>query len=183
MSQAFSDQAVREMQPHIIRVVGEWCAALGDRSRESLKKTQTNDGGWTSPKDMRDWCAYVIFDSLGELLLGNSFETIGSDKNRPFLHLMAENVRFINIIGQVPLWGRLNLSAVFMRGKREERAKQIAFSRSQLRKRLALGADSDRRDIIHYLQKARDPETGCKYSEEALTGETVLLLAAGKSKA
>lgn len=179
MLHAFSEQAVREIQPHILTVIRVWCAMLGDRLHPENEPPQQQ---WASPKDMRFWSAYVIFDALGELLLGESFNTTLRNDNRFFLSLMASNARFINITGQMPILGRLNLSTFLTRAHKERRAKQFAFLRVQLKKRLAFGSESKgRRDIIHYLQQAKDPETGQGYSEMELMGETALLLGAGES--
>ena len=179
MLHAFSEQAVHEIQPYILSVIRIWCATLG----ESLHRyPESSEKEWTSPRDMSVWSAYVIFDALGELLLGESFNTTLRWDNRFFLNLMASSARFINITGQMPILGRLNLSTFVSRSHKERRAKQFAFLRFNLRKRLALGSDSKgRRDIIHYLQQARDPETGQGYSEAELMGETALLLGAGEN--
>ena len=180
MSQAFSEQAVREIQPFIISAIRIWCATLGDGLEPKSVAPQEQ---WTSPKDMRSWSAYVIFDALGEILLGESFNTTSRKDNRFFLDLMALNARFIYITGQMPILGRLNLSTVFTRAYKERRARQFAFLRARLKKRLALGSDSKgRRDIIHYLQQAKDPKTGQGYSEMELMGETALLLGAGEGR-
>ena len=98
-----------------------------------------------------------------------------------FLDFMASSSRFINITGQMPLLRYLNLSAVFSRAHKERRGQQFAFLRARLQKRLALGFESKgRKDIIHYLQQAKDPNTGQRYSQSKLMGETALLLGAGK---
>jgi len=181
MSHAFSDSAVREIQPYIIKVIREWCDALGDRLGTSPQTVTAEKGGWSTPKDMKDYAAYNIFDSLGELLFGESFNTITGDKNRHFLDTLPKVVRFNNVIGQMPSLARFRLDLFFLRGQKERRQQQIGFAISNLKKRLTLGPDSNgRRDIIHYLQKAKDPETGEGYSEKELIGETVLLLGAGK---
>jgi cytochrome P450 len=177
MSHAFSEQAVRETQPYIISAIRVWCEMLGDRLEQETAPPQDQ---WASPKDMRYWSAYVIFDALGELLLGESFNTTSRSDNRFFLDLMASNARWINIIGQMPFLGRFNFSTIF--AYNERRARQFAFLRAQLKKRLALGSESKgRRDIIHYLQQGKDPNTGHGYSEMELMGETALLLGAGET--
>ena len=178
MSYAFSDQAVREIQPHVLGVIKDWCAGLGDRLEPDSMSPKSE---WSSPKDMRLWAAYNIFDSLGELLFGQSFKTTTSEDNRYFLHMLPQIVWFNNIIGQMPGLAKLRLDLFFMRGQKERREKQVAFAVGNLKKRLALGPDSNgRRDIVHYLQVAKDPETGQGYSEKELIGETVLLLGAGR---
>lgn len=178
MSHAFSEQAVREIQPYIVSAIRVWCAALGDRLEPESAPPQEQ---WASPKDMRNWSAYVIFDALGELLFGESFYTASRRDNRFFLDLMSSNARFINIAGQMSILRRLSLSTVFTRTYKERRVKQFGFLRAQLKKRLALGSESKgRRDTIHYLQQAKDPKTGQGYSEMELVGETALLLGAGE---
>ncbi|KAK2612511.1 hypothetical protein QQS21_001449 [Conoideocrella luteorostrata] len=181
MSQAFSDKAVRGMEPHILSAIRDWCAQLGDGAGSV---TSAEPSKWSQPKDMSHWAAYMIFDVLGEICYGETFQTSLRTENRFFLDLMTEHVRFLNITGQMRLLSQLNLGRIFLRGSRELRQKQIAFSQHQLRKRLALGSKSHgRRDIIHYLQEARDPETGQGYSESELMSETVLLLGAGSDTA
>ncbi|KAI9699564.1 MAG: hypothetical protein M1820_007062 [Bogoriella megaspora] len=182
MVHAFSEEAVREAQPYIVSVSRTWCAALGDRLEAG---TAPPPGQWSTPKNMQYWSAYVIFDALGELLLGESFKTTTQNENRFFLDLMASNSRFINLTGQMPLLGRFNLSsALFRNAHGERRKKQFAFLRNQLQRRLALGSKGkDRKDTIHYLQRAKDPETGQGYSEKELMGEAALLLGAGSDTA
>ncbi|CRG83418.1 Isotrichodermin C-15 hydroxylase [Talaromyces islandicus] len=176
MSHAFSEQAVRQVHPYIISAISIWCDALDDNDRKE----------WSAPKDMRVWSAYAIFDALGELLFGESFHSSTTPDHRFFLDLMASNSRYINITGQMPILGRLNLSnlMVFARAHKERRMKQFAFLRTRLQQRLALGEDSNgRRDIIHYLQRAKDPTTGEGYSVMELMGESALLLGAGSDTA
>lgn len=176
MSHAFSEQAVRQVQPYIVRAIRVWSTALGDGMSDE------KEDAWSIPKDMRVWAAYAIFDALGELLFGESFNSTTSPDNRFFLDLMASNSRFINITGQLPILGQLNLSnlMVFTRAHKERRLRQFAFLRSRLQHRLALADDSKgRRDIIHYLQQAKDPNTGDGYSVTELMGESALLLGAG----
>jgi cytochrome P450 len=181
MTHAFSEQAVRGIQPYITSSIREWCTALGD-SLEPGKAPPKDEEQWSEPRDMRHWSAYVIFDALGELLFGESFRTVSRSDNRFFLELMASNSRLINITGQMPILGRLNLSTVFTRAHKERRAKQFGFLRAKLQKRLALGPDSEgRRDIIYYLQQGKDSQTGQGYTEAELMGEAALLLGAGEN--
>jgi len=64
----------------------------------------------------------------------------------------------------MPILRRLGLDTYLRRGTAASRQRQIEFSRKQLRARLAVTSDTTkRRDIIYYLQRARDPETGEGY--------------------
>ncbi|KAI9041924.1 cytochrome P450 [Aspergillus affinis] len=138
MSQAFSDQALRAMEPHIISSIREWCGAIG-KDASSKNKSGASDR-WTEPKDMAHWSACMVFDVLGEICFGRSFETSIKEENQFFFPLMALN----------------------------------------LADRLAIDSEAtQRRDIIYYLQKARDPDTGEAYSQSELISETTLLMGAG----
>jgi cytochrome P450 len=177
MSHAFSDAALRGMQPHIISAIRAWCTALGDNTDPDIAPKK---GEWSSPKDMAHWGAYMIFDVLGEICFGRSFYTSIKNDNRYFLDLMVKNVRITNVMGQMPVLHELNFGTIMRWGDKEQYAKQIAFSRKQLQNRLTVGSEnSKRRDIIYYLQQARDPETGEGYLEKELMSETTLLLGAG----
>ena len=178
MSQAFSDQAVREMEPHILTCIRDWCLALGDRHPTQMLNLVNKSGQWSRPKDMVRWSACIIFDALGEICFGKTFNTSLSDENTFFFPLMALNVRILNICGQMPVLERLGLETYLRRGTAADRKKQIAFSRQQLTTRLAANP-TNRRDIIYFLQQARDPETGQAYSEKELISEVTLLLGAG----
>ena len=178
MSQAFSDQATREMEPCVLSVIRNWCKAIGD----TLDRDTVPDRVyWSRPKDMAHWSACMIFDVLGEICFGKSFETSLKPDNHFFFSLMKLNVRILDICGQMPILKRLGLEAFLRRGTAANRTKQIAFSREQLNNRLTTGeSSSKRRDIIHFLQLARDPETGSGYSQQELVSEVTLLLGAGR---
>lgn len=87
---------------------------------------------------------------------------------------MAANVRRLNVLGQMPLLKTLNVGRFLFQNAAQKQAKQISFSATQLRSHLE-AKTSDRRDIIYYLQQARDPNTGEGYSKEELMSETKLL--------
>ncbi|PYI08359.1 benzoate 4-monooxygenase cytochrome P450 [Aspergillus sclerotiicarbonarius CBS 121057] len=189
MSQAFSDQAVRAMEPHILSTIRDWCLALGDQHPnqqqelgDATKGRKDANDGWSRPKDMVHWSACLIFDALGEICFGKTFNTSLSNENHFFFPLMALNVRILNICGQMPLLRHLGLDKYLRWGTDADRDRQVAFSRKQLSTRLA-AKESQRRDIIHYLQLARDPETGQGYSQTELIGEVTLLLGAGADTA
>lgn len=186
MSQAFSDKAIRGMEPHILSAIRVWSENLGNDntpSKDLSKIDSIGENSWTAPKDMSDHAAYMIFDVLGEICFGETFGTAINTANRYFLELMKDHISLINTLGQAPILHQFNLVDLFMRNKKELRKKQLVFSRQQLQKRLAMGTTSNRKDIIYYLQEAKDPETGEGYSQAELMYETTLLLGAGAETA
>lgn len=175
MSQAFSTEAVRGMEPHILSAIRDWCLALGDEHPSQGIKQKD---GWSRPKDMVHWSACLIFDALGEICFGKTFNTSISDENTFFFPLMALSVRIMNICGQMPILRRFGFEKYMRYGTAANRDRQIAFSRKQLATRLAANP-TQRRDIVYYLQLARDPDTGKGYSVQELISEVTLLLGAG----
>lgn len=127
---------------------------------------------------MVHWSACVVFDALGEICFGKTFNTSFSDANHFFFPLMALNLRIMNICGQMPILCSLGLERYLRRGTVANRQRQIDFSRQQLQTRLA-AESTQRRDIIFYLQQARDPKTNEGYSEAELMSEVMTLLGAG----
>lgn len=168
---------MHQVQPYVIRVIRDWCAALGDDGDSDRVE-------WSSPKDMKDWAAYVVFDSLGELLMGRSYETIQKSENRWFLEMMVDLIKYNNFVGQMPSLAKLGLAPLFIRGQKERRSRQVKFARDCISTRLEQGPDANgRRDILYHLSQAKDPETGNGFSQQELTSETVLLLGAGSDTA
>lgn len=67
LNAAFSDRALKSAEPFIIRHVDRWCQRLLEGSEK--------DKGWSQPKNMADWSDYLVFDILGDLCYGRSFDT------------------------------------------------------------------------------------------------------------
>ena len=87
-------------------------------------------------------------------------------------------MKFIYILGQMPVLWKLGLGRLAFRGPKDKREAQLAFSKRQMQARHQLDSKTDRRDIFYYLLKARD-ETGLSYSTPELQSECTLLLGAG----
>ncbi|PYH89700.1 benzoate 4-monooxygenase cytochrome-like protein P450 [Aspergillus ellipticus CBS 707.79] len=171
--------ALRGIEPHILSAIRDWCAALGDQHPDQLSPVAPSKSvGWSRPKNMAHWCAYGIFDILGEVCFGKTFNTSLRDANHLFFPLMALNVQIINICGQMPILRRLGFDDYLRMGTAADREQQIAFSRKQLGARLT-GNPTQRRDIIYYLEQARDPQTGEGYNRGELISEATMLLGAG----
>lgn len=62
-----------------------------DRWNEILLEGTRDSQGWTEPKNMSVWCDYLVFDILGDLCFGKSFETKepGENKLKAIPHLIA----------------------------------------------------------------------------------------------
>jgi len=128
ISHAFSDQALRGMEPHIISAICDWCRALGDGLDP---QTAPNVGEWSRPKDMAHYGACVIFDALGEICFGRTFETSVKEDSHFFFDLMALNVRILNICERCPscaVSGWTRTSAAGLRRAGNGRSSSLASS-------------------------------------------------------
>jgi cytochrome P450 len=73
LDHAFSDNAIRSAETFIIENIRNWCKHLGKGARH---------GEWTSAKNMSDWCTYVAYDIMGDLVFGKRFDIMESDEHR-----------------------------------------------------------------------------------------------------
>lgn len=172
LSQAFSDSAVKQMERYILNNIRTFCHQIGQGVSQDTK-------GWTSPKNMADWCNYLAMDILGDLCYGKAFHMLESDTNRYALELVSLATMRHLICGTMRAVAQLKLDGVLFPKIAAGRAKYMAYSKQQLTERTKLGDDTDRRDFFYHLLKARDPETGQGFTTPELWGESNLLIIAG----
>jgi cytochrome P450 len=179
LSQAFSDAAMRGLQPHIVQVIRTFCNAVADvqTSGTSEKKHQA---AWSTPRNMADWANYMSYDVLGDICYGKSFDTLQSEGNRFAVKLVGMSSQFHYLNAQMPRLKKLGLDRFLFQTLRAERQRFMAYSRDRLAERRKIGTDTDRRDFFYYLLKAKDPETGEGFATQELWGESNVLLIAGK---
>ncbi len=84
MSQAFSDSAVKGVERYILDNIRTFCEAIGDYGRQ----IQDNKG-WSSPKNMSDWCNWLAMDILGDLCFGKAFHMLDRPDNRYAVDLVG----------------------------------------------------------------------------------------------
>jgi cytochrome P450 len=128
---------------------------------------------------MAQWSNYVVYDVLGDICYGQSFDTLLREDNRFAVKLVGLSSKFHYLMGQMPVLKKLGLDRVLFKDLRANRQRFMAYSRSRLAERMTLGTDNDRRDFFYYLLKAKDPETGVGFQTQELWGESNVLLIAG----
>ena len=178
LSQAFSDSAMRGLQPHILNVIRTFCDAIGDVSTP-FQSGEKNSSAWSSPKDMALWANYMSYDVLGDICYGQSFDTLERPDNRFAISMVAQSSAFHYLNAQMPRLKKFGIDRLLFRELRVVRQRFMAYSRARLQQRMKLGTDNDRRDFFYYLLKAKDPETGLGFATQELWGESNVLLIAG----
>lgn len=89
LSQAFSESALRDIEPHILEHVRKWCAYLGD---------ELTKGEWTEAKDMATWSDYLTFDVLSDLCFGRSLNVLDSEENRFVVALVPSAAKAAHLV-------------------------------------------------------------------------------------
>ncbi|KAK0611327.1 cytochrome P450-like protein [Immersiella caudata] len=174
LSHAFSDSAVKEVERYILANIRTFCDVIGDLGRVIDEKQ-----GWTTPKNMADWCNWLAMDILGDLCFGKTYHMLDKPDNRYAVDLVGVAAQRHLICGTMPIIDKLGLDKILLRKIAAGRARYMAYSRAQLTERTALGDETDRRDFFYHLLKARDPETGQGFTTPELWGESNLLIIAG----
>lgn len=173
LSHAFSDSAIKGVERYVLANIRTFCEQLGRGADLAEQK------GWSTPKNMADWCNYLAMDILGDLCFGKAFHMLETPDNRYAIDLVGVAAQRHLICGTMPVIDKLSLDKVLFRKIAAGRARYMAYSRGQLAERTKLGDETDRRDFFYHLLKARDPETGQGFSTPELWGESNLLIIAG----
>lgn len=90
LNYSFSDKALRSAEPFILSNANRWVELLGDEINQSGQE-------WSKSLNMADWANWLVFDILGDLCFGKSFDMKepGSDmKEVP--ELMADMLKLMH---------------------------------------------------------------------------------------
>lgn len=187
LNSVFSEKAIQSAETFIIKHVNRWCELLLD----------SNNGDWSTPKNMAQLCDCLMFDTLGDLCFGRSFEIKepGDNVFRHIPHAITSYLKFQYPLTQSPmlsLWVWLKPRGLneFLEYITPNDIKQFfAFVEDSVAERSkaeqALQNQEDekmegRKDMFHYLFQAKDSNTGAPaYTRHELIAEAKLLIIAG----
>jgi len=174
MSQAFSDTALKFLEEHIHRHVDIFVKCLADRD-----SSRTNNGKdlWTHPKNVAQWCNFLSFDLMAELVFGKSFQILEQFDNRYIIDLIQYTAFRVGVCLQMPELAQWNVDKVVAPNVRSLRDQCVALSKKMAVDRVNM--DTTRQDLFSHILAARDPETGKGFSLDELWGESTLLTVAG----
>jgi cytochrome P450 len=85
LAHAFSDNALREMEPRIETHVQNWL--------DQLARQATKEDGNSFEVEMGNWASYVIFDILADLCFGKPLGVMESSHNRFLIPLVPQATR------------------------------------------------------------------------------------------
>ncbi|KAM3067260.1 hypothetical protein ACMFMG_005371 [Clarireedia jacksonii] len=187
LNQAFSSKAVRSIENFVVEHVDRWNEILIDG----------NDGKeWTKPVNMSEMIDYLVFDIMGDLCFGKTFDLKepGENSFRHMPHTVGTYMQLMYTISQSPmlrLWVWLKprgLDRIFDMVMPKKIRKYYNFIESSLSQRRKQEEESEksgdrgsqyRKDIFHYLFKATDDTGRPAYTTDDLHAEANLLVVAG----
>ncbi|KAF1997031.1 cytochrome P450 [Amniculicola lignicola CBS 123094] len=186
LNQAFTEKSVKHAAAFVVQHTERWIDLLLAENDASI-----NDG-WTKTRNMTDWNDWLIFDILGDMCFGRSFDIKEPTPNpiRKIPHLVIRHVELFYPVLQSPfmeffVWAKpRGLDYLLNLITPEEVKTYYKFINDSVSERMQMEqddkeAEKSRLDIFHFMCAARDPLTGEQYSEDALRGEAAMLIVAG----
>jgi hypothetical protein len=82
MSHAFSDSAIKSLEKYILANVRVGCEMLGRRTDGGITEERADDKGWNTQWNAANWCEWLVFDIMGDLVFGKAFGMLESPRNR-----------------------------------------------------------------------------------------------------
>lgn len=98
LNQAFTEKSVKHAAGFVVHHNERWIDLLA----HSAADAPGNDG-WSQPRNMSDWNDYLVFDILGDLCFGRSFEIKGPKPNplRQIPHLVIQRVQLFYPVSHI----------------------------------------------------------------------------------
>lgn len=84
LSHAFSDAAIKSLEKYILANVRTGCRLLAERNRSGTGEVDEKVGeeGWADMWNAANWCNWLVFDIMGDLVFGKAFGMLESSANR-----------------------------------------------------------------------------------------------------
>jgi hypothetical protein len=171
VSHTFSAQAIGGFEPYISKNI-----SLFLRQMDKLLEPTG-----TASFDFLKWANYLAFDIIGDLAFGEAFHFIeaGNDHNNG-IRVLNERGEWSATVGTMP-WIKPYMPYIFWDNffpqglKSVKELAQIAITAVEKRKK----GGGNRKDLLHFLMSAKDPDTGEEISDGELKAEALTQLIAG----
>ncbi|KAH7125665.1 cytochrome P450 [Dendryphion nanum] len=179
LSHAFSDAAIKSLERYILANVRTACRVVEESGERREMGEKEDKDGWTPMWNAANWCNWLVFDIMGDLVFGKAFGMLESERNRFAVELVGNAAHRHLICGTHLTIHNWHLDKILFHKIAAQRGQYMQYSKSQAMERTKAGLDVDRKDFFYYLLNAKDPETGKGFSMDELWGESNLLIIAG----
>lgn len=172
---------MKSAEEFIIQNIDTFCNVLGSR--------KDDEESWSEPRDMSKYCTYFAYDVMGDLVFGKRFDCMTSAEHRYVPQLITDSSWLLYWVSHLPLQfvvRRVICSQALMNRIGGQIAKAehafVAYASSCVKDRVEKEREkgkNDRKDMMHYILNAKDPESGHPFTDQDLDAESSLLIAAG----
>ncbi|KAF2438546.1 cytochrome P450 [Karstenula rhodostoma CBS 690.94] len=192
---AFTEQSLKATSPVIARHVDRWIFLLSSMVGCERKEREENSGdaeAWSQPADMAVLVEHLVFDILGELCFGESFNTkeLGTNMLKKVPGQILNQVAFGYKLSKSPIFDLFlylqprGLNKLLERLRKREAIQYNEFVENSVAKRIAAPKaypSGSHKDMFHFLLTAVDPDTDRPAFSDRyhLLSETRLLVLAG----
>jgi cytochrome P450 len=179
LTHGFSDNAIKDLIPHIQACTSTFNRHLYNILEPSQPAGRESPAPWSQSYDMAEWSNNLTFDVIAKMIFSKSFGMMENPKIRWIQSAIHAGARHRYIVGfqQFIYW--YGLDRFLFADLTSARAKMRVFSVNQMQERITDPRASEKRDLIHILSNATDPETGESFTMQELGSETGLLITAG----
>ncbi|KAI6087576.1 cytochrome P450 monooxygenase-like protein [Hypoxylon rubiginosum] len=183
----FTEKSVRAASDFIVNHVDRWIDIILEENKDVV--------GWSSPVDFTEKVDALIFDIMGDLSFGRSFDIKEPGENpvKRTPHSIAAYLRFVYPMLRFPylnllLWLKprgidqfLSLIVPPDARRYSQFVDDCVANRIALQKEQSTKPEAERRqDMFYFLAEARDPDTGLPaYDDSELWAESSMLIVAG----
>jgi hypothetical protein len=109
LSHAFSDAAIKSLEKYILANVRTGCRMLAERANHAVvdihgdekRMEKSEDKGWADAWNAANWCNWLVFDIMGDLVFGKAFGMLESPANRFAVDLVG-NAAHRHLIVRTP---------------------------------------------------------------------------------
>lgn len=180
VSTALSEKARRGMDSRIAVHVRKFCDIVFSKEAKTLGK----------PMDMSEWCSYLTFDLMADLVFSASYNLLGNERFRHMPHVIDKSNVRMSVLVYLPFiaWYKY-IDAFIFKEAAIARYRFMRFVIRAVRERAdrAIGKWSQqsldpcppRNDIYSALAIAKDPDTGKGFSTQEMISESITLVVAG----
>ena len=103
LSHAFSDVALRAAEEYVVVNVRKFIGLLGPETDEPSahvsqdageREADVTDKDWSPSRDMTEWCNWLAYDIMGNLIFGKSYNCLEAEDYRRMPIIMTQGTKF-----------------------------------------------------------------------------------------
>jgi cytochrome P450 len=180
LSHGFSDNAMRELEPQLMACTNTFVAQIYNQNQREAPRACEEEMAWSQPYDLAMWSNNLMFDVMGALVFSKSYGMLESPKLRWIQNSIQDSTKLKYVLSHFQILLHTGLDRFFFPSLSVMRAMYKKFAIGQLKERMEAGKSGAKQDLIGFMMRAKDPETGEGFSIQELGSEASLLITAGK---